>query len=116
MGKELEKYTLYGISNCDKIRKAKQNLTEHEAHFDFVDFKKSPPSEKQLLEWKSFLGELPVNRRGTTFRKVLKEFDTFSSKEKLTWLRDNPSGIIRPILEKNGQVISIGTMQLSEFS
>ncbi|MCO4756142.1 MAG: arsenate reductase, partial [Bacteriovoracaceae bacterium] len=60
---------VYGIKNCDTVKKALKFLNENELEYEFVDFKKVTPTKADILRWKEAFGDLPVNKRGTTFRK-----------------------------------------------
>ncbi|AGA76445.1 Spx/MgsR family RNA polymerase-binding regulatory protein [Echinicola vietnamensis] len=66
-----KKLTVYGIKNCDTMKKTFKFLEENEVAYEFVDYKKTPPTPS-LLE--AFLEEVPldklVNKRGTTYRKL----------------------------------------------
>ena len=62
---------LYGIPNCDTVKKARVWLQEHGVEYEFSDFKKQPPTEGDIRAW---LADVPsdtlLNRRGTTWRKL----------------------------------------------
>ena len=63
--------TLYGISNCDTIKKAKAWLNDHEIEFTFHDYRKDGLDEAHLKSWCNSLGwEQLLNKRGTTWRKL----------------------------------------------
>ena len=63
--------SLYGISNCDTVKKARAWLAAHGLDCPFHDFKKQGVPEKELDAWIKALGwELLVNTRGTTWRKL----------------------------------------------
>jgi len=65
------KITVYGIPNCDTVKKARQWLTEQGLAFDFHDFKKQGVPEAGLDAWLPALGwDKLVNRQGTTWRKL----------------------------------------------
>src|SRR5688500_11690570 len=98
---------VYGIKNCDTVKKACAWLTEHKLDFEFIDFKINKPTSKELDRWEKILGwEVLLNRKGTTWRKLLDAeknmvTDAASAKEILL---ENPSAIKRPILEINDMV------------
>jgi len=100
--------TMYGIPNCDTVKKAKKALEAKDLEFDFVDFKKVIPSEKDIKRWKESMGDWPVNPRGRTFKVIKEEFDEASDKNKMQLIMDNTSSIKRPILEQDGKVIAFG--------
>ena len=63
--------TVYGISNCDTIRKARAWLTEHGVDYDFHDYRKNGLERAQLEKFAAGLGwEAMLNRRGTTWRNL----------------------------------------------
>ncbi|MCK6599246.1 MAG: arsenate reductase family protein [Bdellovibrionaceae bacterium] len=101
-------YTIYGIKNCSTVKKALDFLNKQNTDFDFVDFKKTPPSLADIKRWTDFLGELPVNKHGLTYRKLREEFEPLSTQEKMEFLVKNNSMIKRPILEKKAKVLYFG--------
>ncbi|MBT3586112.1 MAG: Spx/MgsR family RNA polymerase-binding regulatory protein [Halobacteriovoraceae bacterium] len=101
-------YTLYGIPNCDTVKKARKFLGGLGIDYEFVDFKKVEPKKNWIKNWESFLGELPVNKRGTTFRKLKEEFEKGTKTQQISLLQTNSSSIKRPILEKSSKVLAIG--------
>ncbi len=99
---------LFGIPNCDTVKKARTFLEKKKISFEFVDFKKSPPSPSDILRWKEAMGELPVNKSGLTYKKHKEVYEGLSEKEKVTFITQNSSMIKRPILERNGSVLAFG--------
>jgi arsenate reductase len=94
--------TLYGIPNCDTVKKARAWLSEHGVDYSFHDFKKQPPSDTQLERWCEELGwEKLVNRNGTTWRKfdaqTQERVKDAASARKL--MREYVSVIKRPVVE-----------------
>ena len=66
--------TLYGISNCDTVKKARAWLTENGKNHAFHDFKKHGVSPAELARWADAVGwESLLNRKGTTWRKLAVE-------------------------------------------
>lgn len=95
---------MYGIPNCDTIKKAKKWLTEHQQNFEFFDYKKQGvPAE--LASWIEDHGvDVILNKRGTTYRKLSDEDKAdIDNKKALALLTDNPSMIKRPIIVVNDQ-------------
>ena len=63
--------TVYGIPNCNSVKKARAWLTEHGLDYVFHDFKKHGVPEAQLDAWLASCGwETVLNRKGTTWRKL----------------------------------------------
>ena len=61
--------TLFGIPNCDTVKKARTWLTDHGVAYNFHDFKKQGVPETQLDHWLAAVGwDTLVNRKGTTWR------------------------------------------------
>ena len=101
---------LYGITNCETVKKARAWLDAKHIRYEFVDFKKAPPSAAQLKQWIDVLGaDRVVNRRGTTWRKLdpatHARADTKAGA--VTVLVEHPSAIKRPVIEA-GQHLVIG--------
>ena len=99
---------LFGIPNCDKVKRAIEILQEMKVSYLFIDFKKERPSKEKILLWKDFLSDWPVNKRGTTYRKFKEQFAEANDQEKLNLIQENSSMIPRPILERNGKILKIG--------
>lgn len=102
------KYKMYGIPNCDTVKKARQALEKKKIAYDFVDFKKTPPTIEDLKRWEKVFGELPANKKGPTFRKIKEAFEAASPKEQINLLLENTSAIKRPILENGSKVVCFG--------
>lgn len=93
--------TLYGISNCDTMKKARRWLDEQGLEYRFHDYRKEGVPEERLQHWISTLGwETVINRRGTTWRKLPEEVrDDMDAVQAVSVAQQNPSIIKRPILE-----------------
>jgi arsenate reductase (glutaredoxin) len=100
--------TLYGIPNCDTMKKARVWLGAHKIEYAFHDYKKSGVPEKELKHWVKQLGwETVLNRNGTTWRKLdesTKENINQTSAIKL--MLENPSIIKRPVLNADGKLLA----------
>lgn len=101
-------YKMYGIPNCDTVKKARQALEKKKIDYDFVDFKKTPPTAEDLKRWEKVFGDLPANKKGPTFRKIKDEFEGASRTEQISLLLKNSSAIKRPILESGSKVLCFG--------
>ncbi len=101
-------YKLYGIPNCDTVKKAKKHLDESGTSYEFINFKKEAPTKKFLENCKSLLGNYPINKRGTTFKKLKSDFENASETELISLMIENSSVIKRPILEKDNKIIGVG--------
>ncbi len=101
-------YKLFGIPNCDTVKKARLYLEKQGVPVNFIDFKKSPPQEVDLKRWSEAFGDLPVNKKGATYKKHKEEFESLAGKAQLHFLREHTSMIKRPILEREGEVLAFG--------
>lgn len=100
--------TMYAIPNCDTVKKARLYLDKKKVAYEFVDFKKTPPTKEQIKRWADFFGELPANKKGTTYKKLKDEFESLTPAKKIDFMIENSSMIKRPVLEKNAKTIAIG--------
>ena len=91
--------TIYGIKNCDTMKKARTWLEKHGVDYDFHDYKARGIEKDKLEAWAEKAGwEALLNRAGTTFRKLPdKEGITEAKATKL--MLAQPSMIKRPVLE-----------------
>ncbi|HUO97689.1 MAG TPA: arsenate reductase [Rhizomicrobium sp.] len=95
--------TIYGIKNCDTVKKAFAWLDQHRVAYDFHDYKKLGVTKAQLVKWCRAAGwEIVLNRAGPTFRKLPDAAKQNLNLEKaIALMLGNPSMIKRPILEKD---------------
>lgn len=100
---------MYGIKNCDTIKKAKKWLNEHDVQFTFHDYRKDGLSEELLSSLESSLGwESLLNKRGTTWRKLPEEIkDSINRESAIAIMLENPAIIKRPILN-TGKSLELG--------
>ncbi len=99
---------MFAIPNCDTVKKARAFLTANDIRYEFIDFKKSPPSAEQIRAWGEFLGELPINKKGMTYRKHKEEYEQLSVVEQIEFIIKNTSLIKRPVLVRDNSVIALG--------
>ncbi len=110
---------LYGIPNCDSVKKAIKWLKTNEIGFDFVDFKKKGVEKNHLIKWCRDLGwDVLLNKKGTTWRNLpieTKEMVTdINSAVKLMLIY--PTLIKRPVIEAtNGLVIGYNELHYQSF-
>jgi arsenate reductase (glutaredoxin) len=99
--------TLYGIKNCDTMKKARAWLDERGIAYDFHDYKSRSIDRAQLEGWVKSVGwETLLNRAGTTFRKLPEEERAHIDEGKaLALMLDQPSMIKRPVLERDGRIV-----------
>lgn len=99
---------MYAIPNCDTVKKARTFLDKKKIVYEFVDFKKTPPTAEQIKRWGEFFGELPANKKGITYKKFKDEYENLTAAQKIKFLIANTSMIKRPVLEKNDKTLAIG--------
>ena len=95
------KIEIYGIPNCDSVRKARKWLDAHAIPYTFHDFKKEGAAQARLAVWASTVGwETLLNKRGTTFRKLSDVQKADLDREKaIVLMETQPSLIKRPVVE-----------------
>jgi len=93
--------TLYGIKNCDTVRKARRWLDENGVEYQFHDFRADGLTKKQASDWlKEIDWTVLINRRGTTWRKLPEATRTaIDAASALELMLENPVIIKRPVLD-----------------
>lgn len=97
--------TLYGIPNCDSVKKAKKWLEKQGIDYNFYDFRKDGLTAKQVKQWIGQIGlEKLVNKRSTTWKGLSDSQQASLSsspneKAAIALIVDNPTLIKRPLLE-----------------
>jgi arsenate reductase (glutaredoxin) len=96
--------TIYGIKNCDTMKKAFTWLDGHGVAYDFHDYKKAGVTKAELARWCGAAGwEAVLNRAGTTFRKLGDTDKQGLTQDKaIALMVDQPSMIKRPVLDVDG--------------
>ena len=99
--------TIYGIKNCDTMKKARAWLDGHGVAYNFHDYKLAGIERSQLEGWASKVGwETLLNRAGTTFRKLPdKDKQGLNKKKAIALMIAQPSMIKRPVLEVGGKLV-----------
>jgi arsenate reductase (glutaredoxin) len=99
--------TIYGIKNCDTMKKARAWLDSHGVTYEFHDYKAAGAPKEKLKAWTSELGwETLLNRAGTTFRKLPDaEKEGLNERRALALMLEQPSMIKRPVLELGGKLL-----------
>ncbi|TRD11587.1 arsenate reductase [Erythrobacter insulae] len=93
---------LYGIPNCDTVKKARKWLDAQGRDYAFHDYKKESPDPAKVKEWIADKGvDVVLNKRGTTFRKLSdsEKADAADSHKAVSLLVQHPSMIKRPVVE-----------------
>ena len=102
--------TVYGIPNCNTVKKSLDWLKANQIDFEFHDFKKKGITAEKLNEWCNIFGwETVLNRKGLTWKKLSKEEQAAINTQDLaiTYLKENTSAIKRPVIEKNNKAVLI---------
>ncbi len=95
----LNEVTLYGIPNCDQVKKARSWLDQQKQTYHFHDFKKAGVAPELLDRWlKQRTWEELINRKGTTWRKLADHEQPTDLNSAIALMRAQPSIIKRPIL------------------
>ena len=102
---------VYGIPNCNTLKKAQDWLKENQLDFEFHDFKKRGVSVDKLNEWFAVFGwEKVINKNGLTFKKLNKDEQALlnNAENVANYLMQNTSAIKRPIVEVAGKAVCLG--------
>jgi Spx/MgsR family transcriptional regulator len=101
--------TLYGIPNCDTVKKARRWLDAHRVDYRFHDLRKDGLDRIRLQRWEQQLGwETMLNRRGTTWRRLPEDRRTQINRDTaLAVMLEQPAMIRRPLLE-HGRHLELG--------
>jgi len=105
------KLTVYGIPNCDSVKKARSWLSEQGMTYEFHDFKKQGVPADLLPEWLASAGwQTLVNRKGTTWRKLdeVTRLAVVNDASAIALMLANASVIKRPVVMWGDGVISVG--------
>ena len=87
---------VYGIKNCDTVKKALVYLNDHDVNYQFIDFRQNPISQQVLKKMVDSVGwELLINKRSTTYRSLSEEEKSNISYDLVLRL---PTLIKRPVL------------------
>jgi arsenate reductase (glutaredoxin) len=99
--------TIYGIKNCDTMKKARAWLDSHGVAYDFHDYKSEGIAKAKLKQWSDELGwETLLNRAGTTFRKLPDgDKQGLNETKAIALMLAQPSMIKRPVLELGAKLL-----------
>jgi arsenate reductase (glutaredoxin) len=102
--------TIYGIKNCDTMKKARAFLDKKGVAYDFHDYKIKGIDKTKLEGWAKKAGwETLLNRAGTTFKKLPdKDKENVSERKAIALMLAQPSMIKRPVLELGGGKVLVG--------
>ena len=99
--------TIYGIKNCDTMKKARTWLDGHDVAYTFHDYKAEGIDKASLERWSKEVGwEVLLNRAGTTFRALPdKDKEGLNEKKAIALMIAQPSMIKRPVLDVGGKLL-----------
>ena len=98
---------IFGIKNCDTMKKACNWLSENGIDYEFVDYKKAGVAAAHLADWSQRAGwEVLLNKRGLTWKKLSEEARAAVNEQKaLELMAQYPSLIKRPVLDTGKQLL-----------
>jgi arsenate reductase len=98
---------IYGIKNCDTMKKARAWLDGHDIEYAFHDYKTAGIERERLERWSKKVGwETLLNRAGTTFRKLPDQYkQALDANKAITLMLAQPSMIKRPVLDVGGRLL-----------
>ncbi|RJG46054.1 ArsC family reductase [Mesorhizobium sp. DCY119] len=99
--------TIYGIKNCDTMKKARTWLESHGVEYQFHDYKTEGLDRAQLASWCKGLGwEVLLNRAGTTFRALAEgDKQDLDTEKAMALMLAQPSMVKRPVLDVSGKLL-----------
>lgn len=99
--------TIYGIKNCDTMKKARAWLDKHGVAYVFHDYKAQGIDRGRLEGWAQAVGwETLLNRAGATFRKLPdKDKAAITETKAIALMLDRPTMIKRPVLDVSGKLV-----------
>jgi arsenate reductase (glutaredoxin) len=102
--------TLYGIPNCDTVKKARAFLAERGVEHSFHDYKKQGVPDAVDAWLDTFGWERLLNRRGPTWRKLdpARQAAVHDAASAKALMHEQPSVIKRPVLERDGRPVRVG--------
>lgn len=102
---------IYGIKNCNTVKKALAWLEEQGVEYEFTDYKKNVPTVEHLRKWAdAFSLDMLINRRGTTWRRLSDDDKARANSpvDALSLMTENMSMVKRPVIELDGEPKLIG--------
>jgi arsenate reductase len=103
-------YTLFGIPNCNSVKKARTFLDENNIPYTFHDYKKEGITKTKLTQWSKQVGwENLINKSGTTWRGLDKELQNTvtSQTAAINLMVEHTSVIKRPVITKGDEIVAI---------
>ena len=102
-------WKIYGIPNCDTVRKARQWLANADIQAEFVDYRSHPLQTDTVTAWVASLGmQQLLNRRSSTWRSLSSSQQSLDEAAMIRLLCESPTLIKRPVLCRDGQAVLCG--------
>jgi arsenate reductase (glutaredoxin) len=104
-------YTVYGIKNCNTVKKGLDWLSKHKIEYQFHDYKKEGITKAKLKAWADQVGwEALVNKKGTTWRQLdaAVQANVTNAKNAIELMAEKTSVIKRPLIEVKNKVVLLG--------
>ena len=101
---------VYGIPNCDTVKKAISWLNKNKIAYEFHDYKKAGITADKIKTWIKQVGiEVVINKKSTTWKTfTTNQQSAIANSEGIALIVKNPTVIKRPLLEEKGKVIIVG--------
>lgn len=98
--------TLYGIKNCDTVRKARKWLDQRSVTYQFSDVRETPVAKTRLEQWLTSAGDVILNKRSTSWKQLPESEKMLTDDSALiSLLQKHPTLIKRPVLENDSAVL-----------
>ena len=104
-------YIIYGIPNCDTVKKTLTWFQKKQVAYEFHDYKKKGITQAKLKAWSKQAGwEKLLNKKGTTWRQLdeATQASITSEAKAVALMSTNTSIIKRPVIEQEGKVVAVG--------
>jgi Spx/MgsR family transcriptional regulator len=97
---------IYGIKTCGSVKKALKYFNDRGIEYEFIDFKKIPPTLTQIQKWADAVGlKLLFNTKGTKYRTLKLKDMNLTDEQKIEWMYKEPLLVKRPVIEFEDKVI-----------
>lgn len=96
---------LFGIHNCDTVKKSKKWLDKHGINYEFHDYKKESITKKQLTDWCKQVGwEALLNKRSRTWKELSeRDWSNLTQTKAIHLMQQHPTLIKRPVVQKKNR-------------
>jgi arsenate reductase (glutaredoxin) len=109
--------TVYGIKNCDSVKKARKWLDTNGHEHAFVDFRADPQPPEKVAAWVSELGAKALkNTSGGSYRALPPEKKQWDDQRWAAQMAADPMLIKRPVIEREGVAVHVGSRDLDRLA